>query len=205
MLRCLNYGVMTIKLEHQTTWDVCMIWSDELSFTLFPASDGVYVWRTPKEEYNPKRLVPAVKHRGGSVMVWAAVSWYSILFISSVPSMAKLLQESMWRGWVMRCIPWSWHYFWTMMQFYKTTMLPFTQLELSEEHEGKLQHCPWPAKSPGLNIIESLCSVFESKVMNRFPPLTSLKQLEWYKIPLMNVQNLRIAAVLKIKGGPTPS
>jgi hypothetical protein len=50
----------------------------------------------------------------------------------------------------------------------------------------------------------------------RFPPPTSLKQLEdvlqeeWYKIPLETIQNLydsiprRNAAVLKTKGGPTP-
>jgi hypothetical protein len=51
---------------------------------------------------------------------------------------------------------------------------------------------------------------------NRFPPPTSLKQLEddlqeeWYKIPLKTVQNLyesiprRIAAVLEVKGGLAP-
>jgi hypothetical protein len=51
-------------------------------------------------------------------------------------------------------------------------------------------------------------------VRNRFPPPTSLKQLEdvlkeeWYTVPLPTVQNLyesiprRIAAVLKAKDGP---
>jgi hypothetical protein len=59
-------------------------------------------------------------------------------------------------------------------------------------------------------------SDLETRVRNRFPPPTSLKQLEsvlreeWYKIPLEAVQDLqesiprRIAAVLKVKGGPTP-
>ena len=32
-----------------------VIWSDESSFTLFPTSGWVYVWRTPKESYNPER------------------------------------------------------------------------------------------------------------------------------------------------------
>jgi hypothetical protein len=53
-------------------------------------------------------------------------------------------------------------------------------------------------------------------VRNRFPPPTSVKQLEdvlqegWYKIPLEIIQNLyqsiprRSAAVLKAKDGPTP-
>jgi hypothetical protein len=53
-----------------------VIWSDEASFTLFPASGRVYV-RTPKEAYNPEFLVPTVKHGGGSVIIWAATCWYS--------------------------------------------------------------------------------------------------------------------------------
>jgi hypothetical protein len=45
---------------------------------LFPTSGRVYVWRTPKEAYNPECLVPTVKHGGSSVMVWAAISWHSV-------------------------------------------------------------------------------------------------------------------------------
>jgi hypothetical protein len=78
-----------------------------------------------------------------------------------------------------------------------------------EEHESKLQHLRWPAQSP------DFWSILEARVRNRFPPL-SLKQLEdvlqeeWYKIPLETVKNLyesipiRVAAVFKAKGGPTP-
>jgi hypothetical protein len=29
---------------------------------LFPTSGRVYVWRIPKEAYNPQFLMPAVKH-----------------------------------------------------------------------------------------------------------------------------------------------
>jgi hypothetical protein len=42
------------------------------SFVLSPASG-----RTPKEAYNPEGLVPTVKHGGESVMILAAISWYS--------------------------------------------------------------------------------------------------------------------------------
>jgi hypothetical protein len=85
-----------------------------------------------------------------------------------------------------------------------------------EEHEGELQYLPWSAQPPDLNINEPLGSVLETRVRSRFPPPTSLKQLEnvlqevWYKIPLQTVQNLyesmprRIADVLKAKDGPTP-
>jgi hypothetical protein len=65
-----------------------------------------------------------------------------------------------------------------------------------EEHEVELQHLPWPARLPDLNIIEPLWSLLETRVMNRLPLPTSLKQLEdvlqeeWYKIPLKTVENL---------------
>jgi hypothetical protein len=67
------------------------------------------------------------------------------------------------------------------------------------------------AKSPDLNIIEPLWSVLKTRVRNRFPLPTSLKQLEdvrqeeLYKFPLETTQNLyesiprRIAPLLKTK------
>jgi hypothetical protein len=54
---------MTIKPGDQTSGNAArVIRSDESSFTLFPASGRVYVWRTPTEAYNPECLVPTVKH-----------------------------------------------------------------------------------------------------------------------------------------------
>jgi hypothetical protein len=54
----------------------------------------------------------------------------------------------------------------------------------------------------------------DTRVRNRFPPPSSLKQFKdvqevWYKIFLETVQNMygstpRTAAVLEAKGGPTP-
>jgi hypothetical protein len=70
-----------------------------------PTSGRVYVWRMPKEAYNLEYLVPRVKHRGGFMIVWAAVSWYSIILVPLLPFMAELLQGNMWTGWVIRCIP----------------------------------------------------------------------------------------------------
>jgi hypothetical protein len=85
-----------------------------------------------------------------------------------------------------------------------------------EEHEGEFQHLSWSAQSPEFNITAQLWSVLETRMTNRFPPPTSLKQLEdapleeWHKITLETVQSLyeftprRSVAVLKIKGGPAP-
>jgi hypothetical protein len=107
-----------------------------------------------------------------------------------------------------------------MMWFSKMTMPPFTQLELFslglKSMKVNFSVFPGLSQSPDFNILEPLWLVLETRMRNRFPPSTSLKQLEdalqegLYKIPLETVQNLyesiprRIMAVLKGKGGPTP-
>ncbi|KAF2351494.1 hypothetical protein FHG87_017748 [Trinorchestia longiramus] len=67
-----------------------------------------------------------------------------------------------------------------------------------------------------LNIIEHLWSVLEIQVRHRFPPPSSLKELEgilteeWLAIPLETIHKFyesiprRIEAVIAAKGGPTP-
>lgn len=57
----------------QLQWEQ-VIWSDESSFTLFQTTGRVFVWRTPAEAFHVDCLVPTVKHGGGSVMVWGAIS-----------------------------------------------------------------------------------------------------------------------------------
>lgn len=194
-----------------------VIWSDESSFTLFPTNGRVYVWRTPKEAYNPDCLLPTVKHGGGSVMIWAAISWYSAgpiiqmsgritandyldILNDEVLTMASILLPN--------------------TAIFQDDNAPIHTAKMVQswfnEHQNIIKHLPWPAQSPDLNIIEPIWGVLEKRVRSRFPPPTSLKQLadilveEWDKIPLETIQALyesiprRIEAVLKANGGPTP-
>ena len=68
--------------QQRKSWDVDnvkhVLFSDESTFTVFPTSGRVTVWRSPKEAYHPDCCMPRVKHGGGSVMVWAAISWHSL-------------------------------------------------------------------------------------------------------------------------------
>jgi hypothetical protein len=68
-----------------------------------------------------------------------------------------------------------------MMQFSNMTALIQTAGTVQswfEKQEGELQHLPWPAKPSDLNITETLWSVLDTGVRNRFPYSASLKQLE---------------------------
>jgi hypothetical protein len=47
-----------------------------------------------------------------------------------------------------------------------------------EEHEDALQHLPWPAQPPNLNIIEPLWLGLQITARIRFPLPSTLKQLE---------------------------
>jgi hypothetical protein len=52
-----------------------------------------------------------------------------------------------------------------------------------EDYEYKFQHIPWPEGPPDLNIIEQLWLVLETRLGNKFPLPTPLKQV---KILFMN-------------------
>jgi hypothetical protein len=108
-----------------------------------------------------------------------------------------------------------------MMQFIKIIVRPYTQpVVFSLGYRSMKMHFTiFPGQqSPVLrvDIVETVCSVFESRVRSRFPPTQSLKQLEdvlreeWYSITLETIQNLyesipgRLQAALQANGGPTP-
>lgn len=195
-----------------------VIWSDESAFTLFPTTGRVYVWRTPREAYNPDCLVPSVKHGGGSIMVWGAVSWFSVCPI--VTLQGRITSREYENILADKVLPMSQTLFPGNDCIFQDDNAPIHTAKVIqdwfEEHESELKHLPWPAQSPDLNIIEPLWHVLECKLRSRYPPPSSLQELqqflqeEWCKIPLTTIQKLydsiprRLEAVLNAKGAPTP-
>ena len=117
------------------------------------------IWRTPKETYNPNCLVPTVKHGGGSVMVWAAISWYSAgpitLHDRITGDYVDILGNQVHP--VIQTIFPSGN---AVFQDDNAPILTSRAVQSwFEEHESELNYLPWSAQSPSLNIIEPLWSV----------------------------------------------
>ena len=204
------------------TWTVDdwkrVLWSDESPFTLFQTTGRVYVWRTPKEAYDLQCLRPTVKHGGGTVMLWAAISWFSLGPVVTLRGRitandyVAILGDHL-HPMVRMLFP-------DNDAIFQDDNAPILTAGVVaawfEEHRVEVQHLPWPAQSPDLNIIEHLWSILETRLRRRFPPPSSLTELadalheEWCNIPLATIHDLyasiprRIKAVLKAKGGPTP-
>jgi len=149
-----------------------VVGSDKSFFTLFPTSGWVYDWRIPKETYKPECLLPNVKHGGRSVIVWEATSWYS-----AGPKITPNVQITasdyvdIFGNWVHHMVKMSFPNNDTIFQDYNWLIHTAKSIQSCfEEHEDALQHLPWPAQSPNLNIIEQQWAGLESRVRSRFPP-----------------------------------
>ena len=158
-----------------------------------------------------------MKHGDGSVIIWVAISWYSA---DPVITLNDQITASYYVDILGSQVHPMVQMFPNSAAIFKNDSSPIHKSRSVqswfEEHEDVLKHFPWPAQSPGLNIIEPLWSVLDSGVRSRFPSPSYLEQLEdvlhveWYSILLETIQNLyesiqrRIQTVLQADGGPTP-
>jgi hypothetical protein len=138
-----------------------------------------------------------VKHGGRSVIIWAAISWYSAGPVITLHGRitandyVDILGNQVNRM-VQTLFP-------NNDAIFQGDNLPIHTRSCFqswfEEHEDALQHHLWPGKSPDLNIIEPMWSLLQSTVRRWFHLPSSLKQLDvlregWYSIALEAIQYL---------------
>ncbi|GFV69775.1 transposable element Tcb1 transposase [Trichonephila clavipes] len=167
-----------------------VIWSDESTFTLFQTTGRVYVWRTPKEAFAPECIVPTVKHGGGSLMVWGAISWRGLGPLVTLHGKVKAAHY-------VNILVYQVHPF---VQTSFPGECPLYQDDNAPIHTAKIVQ-EWFAEHKG-----------ESKLRARFPPPSTISVLEtalheeWLHIPLQVVHDLyasiprRIQSVIQSKG-----
>ena len=114
-------------------------------------------------------LVPTMKHGGISVIIWAASSWYSAghtITLNGRITASDYVDSLRYHPMVQMLFP-------NYDAIFQNDNLPIhtarSVRSSFEEPEDALQHPPWQAQSPALNITEPLQSVLESRMKRRFP------------------------------------
>ncbi|GBM17413.1 hypothetical protein AVEN_119454-1 [Araneus ventricosus] len=75
-----------------------VIFVDESKFNIFWSDGRIGVWRKPNEEFNPKNLLPTVKHGGGGIMVcgcFAASGMENLVSLKIMWTNTSILKENL--------------------------------------------------------------------------------------------------------------
>ena len=124
------------------------------------------IWRTPREEFDPKCTVPSVKHAGGSVMVWGCFTCREIRKLCVLDHIMDrfyyrdILEENL--------FPSINHFKFGQQSHFMHDNDPKHTSGLVKHwlKQKAIQTLPWPSFSPDLNPIEMNLNE-ESKNINR--------------------------------------
>lgn len=193
-----------------------IIFSDETPFVIFPTKSGQWTWRRPHEEFQPRNIIPTVKHGGGTLQVWACMSYQGIGFMTKLDQgLDSILYLEILKDELLKS---------KKLFFGRSKDFIFQQdgagvhtAHVVKEwfRKEKISLLPWPPQSPDLNPLENLWADLKRRVMRRGKDITSKEGLwdaiqdEWEKTDPLFCQNLiesmpqRLKEVIKARGGST--
>ena len=193
-------------------WSV-VLWSDESRFTLFKNDGRVYVRRRQNEAFMNSCVVPTMKHGGGGVTVWGAMSFRGTAFLT--PITGNLNKDGYIDILANSAVP-SAHFLGYGNNFiFQDDGAPCHRARAVDQWKANnnIRSLEWPAQSPDLNPIENLWKDLGKAVRNRrCRNLAELRQELgqcWGQIAARRCRSLvrsmprRIRAVIRARGGYT--
>ena len=190
-----------------------VVWSDESKFNLFGSDGKVMVWRTAREEFDPKCTIPTIKHGGGSVMVWGCFTHQRV---GKLCVLDRIMDRFYYRDILEQNLQPSINHFKLGQRciFMHDNDPKHTSGLIKDWLKRKrIETLPWSPYSPDFNPIENLWDELERRVKKHQPKnITELELLlieEWNKIELPVLEKLvdsvpsRLYECIKMKGYPT--
>lgn len=190
-----------------------VIWSDESKFNLFGSDGKVIVWRSPKEEFNPRCTVPTVKHGGGNVKCWGCFSSAGVgelIFIDgnmTGEAYREILDNNLLKSVQKLGLSHDWVFQHDNDPKHRAAVVT-NWLNRNEMHRLN-----WPSFSPDMNPIEHLWDEVERRLKKKQPKnKNELKECLteiWQGIELPVLRKLvdsvpnRLNEVIRVKGYPT--
>ena len=171
------------------------------------------IWRTSREEFDPKYTIPTVKHGDGSVMIWGCFTHQRVGKLSVLD---RIMDRFYYRDILEQNLQPSINHFKLGHQFifmHDNDPNPTSGLIKDWSKRKRIQTLPWPPYSPDFNPIENLWDELEQSVKKYQPKnMTELELLiiqEWNKIELPVLEKLvdSVSSLLyeciKMKDHPT--
>jgi len=210
----LNWAKAMSKVE-DGFWD-SVIFTDESKFNLFAPDGYEHVWRLPGPPTLKHHVRSMVKHGGGYVMVWGAITRHGVgrlIFIEGTMD-SKVFVDVLDRG-----------FNGTLKMYDLAPESVYLQQDNDPKHTSKytqewisgqeIESIGWAACSPDMSIIEHVWRDVDVRLrarviqpMNRQELMRALTE-EWYSTPASYIKALydsmprRVEALLKAKGGFT--
>ena len=200
------------KMQPLSFWNK-VLWTDETKINLFGSDGKQKVWRKPGQALKSCNLLPTVKHGGGSVMAWGAMSAAGV---GNLEFIDTKMNADYYIGILERNIKQSA----TNLGLGRRFVM---QQDNDPKHTSKkatqylkknnVQVLLWPPQSPDLNPIEHLWDhvkqrLKEDPVRNKKLLKSKIQEI-WGSIDPKVTEKLveslprRLEAVLKAGGGPT--
>lgn len=192
-----------------------VLFSDESRFCLRSPDGRERVWRRQGERFAQCNFSERVSFGGGSIMVWAGISYDArteLVFIDRGTLTAQRYIEEILEEHVVVFAQFIGNEF----VFMHDNARPHTARIVAQYlEEVGINVMRWPARSPDINPIEHVWDMLGRRIRKRRGQLFTLQQLrnaleeEWGNIPQEAIQNLirgmnrRLVAVTRARGGNT--